>query len=52
MKKTQVWICHSTEEMNRRADELIAKGYEVEMETGVLPGQCFCLPIYRLLYRK
>ena len=52
MKKTQVWICHSTEEMNRRADELIEKGYEVEKETGVLPGQGFCFPIYRLLYRK
>lgn len=52
MKKTQVWICHSTEEMNRRADELIEKGFDVDMETGVLPGQGICCFVYRLVYRK
>ena len=50
MKRKNVIICHSVEEMNRRADALMKQGYQVEREVGVQPVQMICFPIYRVKF--
>lgn len=52
MKRKHVVICHSANEMNRKADVLISQGYQVESETGVLPVQQICFPIYKITFWK
>ena len=37
VKRKSVIICHSEEEMNRKADALIEQGFQVERQSGVLP---------------
>ena len=50
MKRKHVIICHSAEEMNRKADALMEQGYQVERETGVLPIQTICFPIFMVMF--
>ena len=52
MKRKHEMICHSAEEMNRRADALIEQGFQVEREAGVLPVQALCFPIYKIIFWK
>lgn len=50
--KKNVIICHSAEEMNRKADALIEQGFQVEREIGVQPVQAICFPIYKVTFWK
>lgn len=52
MKRKNVIICHSAEEMNRKADALIEQGYQVERENGVQPVSTICFPIYKIKFWK
>lgn len=52
MKRENVIICHSAEEMNRKADMLIEQGFHVEREVGVQPAHAICLTIYKVLFWK
>ncbi len=52
MKRKQEIVCHSAEEMNRKADTLMEQGYQVERETGVQPVQTLCFPIYKVKFWK
>lgn len=52
MKRKHEIICHSAEEMNRRADALIEQGFQVERKSGVLPVQALCFPIYKIVFWK
>ena len=51
-RKKSVIICHSEEEMNRKADALIEQGFQVERQLGVLPVQPFCIATYRVVFWK
>jgi hypothetical protein len=51
-RKKSVIICHSEEEMNRKADALIEQGSQVERQSGVLPVQPFCIATYRVVFWK
>ena len=51
-RKKRVIICHSEEEMNRKADALIEQGFQVERQSGVLPVQPFCIATYRVVFWK
>ena len=51
-RKKSVIICHSEEEMNRKADALIEQGFQVERQSGVLPVQPFCIATYRDVFWK
>ena len=51
-RKKGVIICHSEEEMNRKADALIEQGFQVERQSGVLPVQPFCIATYRVVFWK
>ena len=51
-RKKSVIICHSEEEMNRKADALIERGFHVERQSGVLPVQPFCIATYRVVFWK
>ena len=51
-RKKSVIICHSEEEMNRKADALIEHGFHVERQSGVLPVQPFCIATYRVVFWK
>jgi triosephosphate isomerase len=51
-RKKSVIICHSEEEMNRKADALIEQGFQVERQSGVLPVQLFCIATYRVVFWK
>jgi triosephosphate isomerase len=51
-RKKSVIICHSEEEMNRKADALIEQGFQVERQSGVLPVQPFCIATYRVVFWK
>ena len=50
MRSKHVIICHSAEEMNRKADALMEQGYQVERETGVQPVQTICFPIFMVKF--
>ena len=50
IKRKHVMICRSAEEMNRKADALMEQGYQVERETGVLPIQTICFPIFMVMF--
>ena len=54
VKRKSVMICHSEEEMNRKADALIEQGFQVERQSGVLPVpvQPFCITTYRAVFWK
>jgi hypothetical protein len=52
VKRKSVIICHSEEEMNRKADALIEQGFQVERQSGVLPVQPFCIATYRVVFWK
>ena len=52
MKRKSVIICHSEEEINRKADALIERGFHVERQSGVLPVQPFCIATYRVVFWK
>jgi len=52
MKRKNIIICHSAEEMNRKADALMEQGYQVERETGVQPVRTICFPIYKIKFWK
>lgn len=52
MKRKHEIICHSAEEMNRKADALMEQGYQVERENGVRPIQMICFPIYKIKFWK
>ena len=52
VKRKSVIICHSAEEMNRKADALIEQGFQVERQSGVLPVQPFCIVTYRVFFWK
>ena len=51
-RKKSVIICHSEEEMNRKADALIEQGFQVERQSGVLPVQPFCIATYSVVFWK
>ena len=51
-RKKSVIICHSEEEINRKADALIERGFHVERQSGVLPVQPFCIATYRVVFWK
>lgn len=51
-KRKNVMICHSTKEMERKADALIEKGFHVEREMGVQSVPTMYLPIYKVMYWK
>ena len=50
MKRKHEIICSSEIEMDRRADNLIEQGYKVERNTGVVPAQSICIPIYKVIF--
>ncbi len=50
MKRKHEIICSSEIEMDRRADNLIEQGYKVERNTGVVPVQLICIPIYKVIF--
>ncbi len=50
MKRKHEIICSSEREMDRRADNLIEQGYKVERNTGVVPVQSICIPIYKVIF--
>ena len=50
MKRKHEIICSSEREMDRRADNLIEQGYKVERNTGVVPVQSICSPIYKVIF--
>lgn len=52
MKRKNVIICHSAEEMNRKADALIEQGFQVETEVSVHPVQMICLSSYKIMFWK
>lgn len=52
MKRKHVMFCHSADEMNKKADTLIAQGYKVEREMGVQSVPSMCLPIYKVVFEK
>ena len=51
-KRKNIFICHSAEEMDRRADALIEQGFQVEREIGVLPVPTICFTTYRVVFWK
>ena len=52
MVKKYTIICQSEDEMNRRADELIEKGFKVERVTKGAPFFPFILITYNVRYWK
>ena len=52
VKGKRLIICHSEEEMNRKADVLIEQGFQVERQSGVLPVQLLCIATYRVVFWK
>lgn len=52
MKRKNVHICHSEEEMNKVADLLIKKGFMAEREVGVQPIPNYCIPVFKVIYWK
>ena len=52
VKGKRLIICHSAEDMNRKADVLIEQGFQVERQSGVLPVQLLCIATYRVVFWK
>ncbi len=52
VKRKRLIICHSAEDMNRKADVLIEQGFQVERQSGVLPVQFLCIATYRVVFWK
>ena len=50
--RKSVIICHSEEEINRKADALIEQDFQVEWQSGVLPVPPFCIATYRVVFWK
>lgn len=50
--RKQAIICHSADDMERRADMLLLEGFQVAMEIGVQPVQPYCFPTYRVVFWK
>lgn len=48
-KRKNVIVCYSEEEMYRKADGLIERGYHVETAAGVMPV-AYCMPTYKVVY--
>ena len=52
MKRKNIIICYSAEEMDRKADALMEQGFQVEREIGVQPVQTICFTTYRVVFWK
>ena len=51
-KRKNIIICHSAEEMDRKADALIEQGFKVEREIGVQPVPTICFTSYKVVFWK